>query len=107
MDEIECKGKAMQMRVIQFKEPEHFLKIFGNTIVILKGGIESGFNSPRSALKDFKPNFGFTKINQMFQIRGRRIVEVDVSAKNLNSNDIFFVKTELKRGFTWIGKVSR
>uniref|UniRef100_A0AC34FN51 HP domain-containing protein n=1 Tax=Panagrolaimus sp. ES5 TaxID=591445 RepID=A0AC34FN51_9BILA len=101
IDEMECKGKATQMRVIQFKEPEHFLKMFGNVLVILKGGVESGFKSPRANLNDF---FKHDHSCQMFQIRGRRIVEVNVEAKNLNSNDIFFVKTNHKQGYTWIGK---
>lgn len=40
----------------------------------------------------------------MYQIRGKRIIEVDPIASNLNSNDIFFIKTVDKKAFTWFGK---
>uniref|UniRef100_A0AC34R3T8 Gelsolin-like domain-containing protein n=1 Tax=Panagrolaimus sp. JU765 TaxID=591449 RepID=A0AC34R3T8_9BILA len=51
IDENDFKGKSVQIRIIQSKEPEHFLKLFNDSIVILKGGVDSGFKSTSKAKK--------------------------------------------------------
>ena len=40
----EVGWSSQMVRVVQGKEPLHFLRCFGRRITILQGGIESGFN---------------------------------------------------------------
>lgn len=45
LDNQDCRGAAVQVRVVQSKEPTHFAAIFGGFIVTLSGGKASGFKS--------------------------------------------------------------
>lgn len=45
IDNEDLGGKAMQIRVVQGKEPRHFIKMFGGNLLVLKGGKGSGFKN--------------------------------------------------------------
>ena len=41
----ELSGKATQVRVVQGREPRHFIKMFGGKMVVFSGGKASGFKN--------------------------------------------------------------
>ncbi|XP_076464098.1 advillin-like [Babylonia areolata] len=93
MDDNELNGAAVQVRVVQGREPEHFLTIFKGKMVIFLGGINN--KEPDSSTR-------------LFQIRGTKTVntkavQVQPRAGSLNSSDVFIVDTE-KDIFLWVGK---
>lgn len=45
-------GRAVQVRVVQGKEPDHFLAIFGGKLVIYSGGRASSFESQEGEKDD-------------------------------------------------------
>lgn len=92
MDDNELNGAAVQIRVVQGQEPEHFLLIFKGKMVIFLGGINN--KEPESNTR-------------LFQVRGTKslntkAVQVQPRAGSLNSNDVFIADTE-KKVFLWIG----
>eukprot|EP00794_Sanderia_malayensis_P007449 gene7449-8271_t len=98
----ELGGGPVQVRVVQNKEPEHFLRVFNGKMIILKGGMDSGFKSRRRGSS--------SKAKEdvhLFQIKGTseintRAVEVTARAASLNSNDVFLLKSP-KKAFVWEG----
>ncbi|XP_029444847.1 adseverin isoform X1 [Rhinatrema bivittatum] len=91
-------GRPVQVRVSQGKEPAHLLSLFKDKplIVYKEGTSRKGGQTAASPIR-------------LFQIRRNlafitRIVEVDVDAGSLNSNDVFVLKLKNNSGFTWIGK---
>ncbi|XP_078406100.1 gelsolin-like isoform X1 [Cetorhinus maximus] len=86
-----------QVRVVQGKEPAHLMSMFGGKpMVIYKGGTsrEGGESAPAD--------------NRLFQVRASssgstRAVEVEAVASNLNSNDVFVLKTP-GSSFVWVGQ---
>lgn len=94
VDENEVSGKAVQIRVTQGQEPEHFLRIFQGKLIVLKGD-GSNPNAPEDH-------------NMLFHIRGStevntRAQQVDVDASSLNSGDAF-VLIHGEESYLWIGK---
>ncbi|KAL8612457.1 hypothetical protein ACOMHN_058585 [Nucella lapillus] len=92
MNENDLNGTAVQIRVVQGREPEHFLLIFKGKMVIFLGGINN--KEPESSTR-------------LFQVRGTRslntkAVQVLPRAGSLNSNDVFIADTE-KKLYLWIG----
>ncbi|KAM7323153.1 hypothetical protein ACRRTK_017259 [Alexandromys fortis] len=91
-------GQAVQVRVSQGKEPAHLLSLFKDKpLIIYKNG-----TSKKEGQVPAPPT-------RLFQVRRNlasitRIVEVDVDANSLNSNDVFVLKLPQNNGFTWIGK---
>ncbi|XP_051923855.1 gelsolin-like isoform X2 [Hippocampus zosterae] len=81
----ELGGGAVQVRVVQGKEPAHFMSMFGGQpMVVYKGGTsrERGQTQPASL--------------RLFQIRANvagdsRAVEVRASSSSLNSSDVFLL----------------
>ncbi|XP_041478861.1 advillin-like isoform X2 [Lytechinus variegatus] len=108
-------GAAVQIRVVQGKEPQHFLQLFKGKMIIHLGGCESGFKhvdeEEAGKSSGFKNQQGEDKKAnkvRMYQVKGTneyntRAVEVESSAKSLNSNDIFVVKGP-KTLYIWAGK---
>lgn len=100
----EMGGSPVQVRVVQNKEPEHFLRVFKGRMIVMKGGIESGFRKrSNSQSEQSKVAEGV----QLFHIRGTtefntRAVEVIGRAASLNSNDVFLLRTE-EKAFMWEG----
>ncbi|RDD46509.1 Advillin [Trichoplax sp. H2] len=95
-------GMATQIRVVQNKEPEHFLLIFKGKLVIFEGGCASGFKNVND--KDSYDTDGI----MLFQIHGTtafntKAIQVAERASSLNSNDVFVLKTPQETAI-WVGK---
>jgi uncharacterized protein YcnI len=85
-------GKGViQVRVVQNKEPDHFLSHFKGRFLVKKGKRDEPSNKQ-----------GFFHIRGIDAINIRAI-EVTQLTKHLNSNDTFVLLTETK-GFVWHGK---
>jgi len=100
----ELGGRAVQIRVVQGKEPQHFLRIFRGKLVIFMGGHASGFKNVHD--HDSYDVDG----TRMFQIRGTcandvRAVQVEEVARSLNSDDVFVLETPTTT-YLWMGKGS-
>ncbi|RUS90547.1 hypothetical protein EGW08_001724, partial [Elysia chlorotica] len=96
----ELGGAPVQVRVVQYKEPPHFMSMFGGKMVIFEGG-KAGWASKGE--KDSGPGDKY-----MLQVRGTsalncKAVQVPLRASSLNSNDVFviFTKTAV---YSWAGK---
>ncbi|KAB0343802.1 hypothetical protein FD754_020728 [Muntiacus muntjak] len=91
-------GQAVQIRVSQGKEPAHLLSLFKDKpLIIYKNG-----TSKKEGQAPAPPT-------RLFQVRRNlasitRIVEVDVDANSLNSNDVFVLKLRQNNGYIWVGK---
>ncbi|KRZ67970.1 Gelsolin, cytoplasmic, partial [Trichinella papuae] len=86
-------GKAAQVYVKQGKEPERFLKLFENEIVILMDSKQVINNNNDDDDKD----------NHLFRIRNGCAVQVKKEASSLNSNDVFVLATK-EIVYLWQGK---
>uniref|UniRef100_A0A8C7KAN1 Gelsolin n=1 Tax=Oncorhynchus kisutch TaxID=8019 RepID=A0A8C7KAN1_ONCKI len=93
----ELGGGAVQVRVIQGKEPAHLMSLFGGQpMVVHQGGTSREGGQAQAA------------DTQLFQVRSNpagctRAIEVDAAASNLNSNDVFVLVTPAS-SFIWVGK---
>ncbi|CAH1246516.1 AVIL [Branchiostoma lanceolatum] len=104
VDEEEFGGSATQIRVVQGKEPEHFLRIFKGKMITFSGGKGSGFKNLRE--HDSYDADG----TRLFQIKGTsevntRAVQVAEEAAALNSSDVFVLETP-GNTYLWFGKGS-
>ncbi|XP_063345196.1 gelsolin-like [Pelmatolapia mariae] len=94
----ELEGSAVQVRVIQGKEPAHLMSLFGDKpLVVYKGGTSR--ENGQSEAAD----------TRLFQIRANpagntRAVEVEPSSSRLNSNDVFLL---VFPSGSWMWKGSR
>ena len=94
----------MQVRVVQNKEPDHFLLVFQGKMVVHSGGKASAFRN--RADTDSYDIDG----TRLFHVRGTnefdtRAVQVEEKASSLNSNDCFVLETP-DSTYIWYGKVS-
>ncbi|CAM4518876.1 unnamed protein product [Lepidochelys olivacea] len=91
-------GQAVQIRVSQGKEPTHLLSLFKDKplIVYKDGTSKKGGQKPPPSTRLFQIRRNLASIT--------RIVEVDVDATSLNSNDVFVLKLPTNSGYTWVGK---
>ena len=101
IDNNQFSGKAVQVRVVEGKEPPHFMAIFGGEMIIYRGGFDSGFNNSTSQHS--------SNHTILLQVRGTspyntKAVEVECRASSLNSNDVFVLLTTDKV-YVWAGKV--
>lgn len=99
----ELGGAAVQVRVVQGKEPAHFITIFSGKMIILRGGKASSFDGKGAVDTGIPENF-------LLQVRGNdshntRATEVDARAASLNTNDVFLLKTG-GHSYIWCGKGS-
>ncbi|KRZ51973.1 Gelsolin, cytoplasmic, partial [Trichinella nativa] len=85
-------GKAAQVYVKQGKEPERFLKLFENEIVILMDSKQVINN-----------NNDDDEGNHLFRIRNGCAVQVKREASSLNSNDVFVLAAK-EIVYLWQGK---
>ncbi|KAG7164926.1 Villin-1-like 2, partial [Homarus americanus] len=97
------QGRAVQVRVVQGKEPPHFMAIFGGKMVVFEGGYASSFDGADARDEGHKSSY-------MLQVRGTtshntKAVEVDKRAGCLNSNDCFIIGTH-QMTYVWCGKGS-
>ncbi|XP_067673342.1 advillin-like [Haliotis asinina] len=93
LDDTDLNGRAVQIRVVQGQEPEHFLRLFSGKMIIFLGGINNAVEE------------GPVKV---YHIRGTnefntRAIQVPPRAASLNSNDVFVLETEVLL-YLWIGK---
>jgi hypothetical protein len=98
----DLKGAATQVRVVQGKEPTHFLTIFKGKMIIYSGGTASAFKNKSDA--DSYDTDG----TSLFHVKGTnanntRAVQIEESASRLNSGDAFILKTP-ETVFCWYGK---
>lgn len=100
----ELGGRPVQVRVVQGKEPPHFLAMFAGRMVVYSGGVSSAFDgvdgSHDSTLSD----------TYLMQVRGTtnyntRAVQVECRAGSLNSNDCFVLR-HVGEVLVWCGKGS-
>ncbi|KAL4216978.1 hypothetical protein ACF0H5_023435 [Mactra antiquata] len=97
----ELGGMAVQVRVVQGKEPQHFTAMFDGKMIILFGGT-GGW---KSGQKNDGPGDSY-----MLQVRGTselntKSVQVPMEAASLNSNDVFVVFSKTAT-YIWCGKGS-
>lgn len=95
-------GSAVQIRVVEYKEPLHFMKIFKGRLIIFASGHVNGYQNVHDH-EDYDP-----KRIYMFHIRSdihgnTRANEVIGRAASLNSNDSFIVDSN-RITFVWLGK---
>lgn len=88
----ELGGMAVQVRVVQGREPRHFIKMFGGKMVVFSGGKASGFKNVRD--RDSYDEDG----TRFFRVRGlgpedARAVQVEEVAASLSSDDVFVLET--------------
>ncbi|XP_061189061.1 advillin-like isoform X1 [Saccostrea echinata] len=96
-------GAAVQVRVVQGKEPAHFMSMFDGKMIIFSGG-HAGWGGQQNNNADGPGD------SYMLQVRGTnqlntKAVQVEMDASSLNTNDVFviFTKTQV---FIWCGKGS-
>ena len=92
------------MRVVQNKEPDHFLLVFKGKMVVHSGGRASGF---KNRVDQDSYDVDGTRL---FHVRGTnefntRAVQVEEKASFLNSNDCFVLETP-DYTYIWYGKVN-
>ena len=97
-------GRAVQVRVVQNKEPDHFLLVFQGKMVVHSGGKASAFRN-RADTDSYDVDG-----TRLFHVRGTndfdtRAVQVEEKASSLNSNDCFVLETP-DCTYIWYGKVS-
>lgn len=90
----EVDGRAVQVRVVQGKEPPHFIAMFGGEMSVYLGDADD------SGFEPVKP--------YLLQVRGNtvgeaRAIQVPLRAASLNSNDVFIVATD-SIAYLWCGK---
>jgi hypothetical protein len=82
-------GEAKQIRVVQGKEPQHFLKIFGGLMVVHKGK----YNAEENYLNKTK----------LYQLKGSFelgiLLEVEPRLRSVNINESLLLTTPLKTYF--------
>ncbi|KAM4745002.1 gelsolin-like isoform 2-T2 [Anableps anableps] len=95
----ELGGGAVQVRVVQGKEPAHLMSLFGGQpMVVYKGGTSREGGQSKAAE------------TRLFQVRSNpagdtRAVEVDPSSSCLNSNDAFLLVSS-SGSWLWKGRSS-
>lgn len=94
-------GEPVQVRVTQFKEPNHFLMLFKGKLINHTGGKASGFKNVTDATATLCEN-------RLYQVKGTnklntRANEVACICASLNSNDIFVLTTKAAT-YLWCGK---
>ncbi|XP_047319928.1 villin-2-like [Impatiens glandulifera] len=102
------KGRPVQGRVFQGKEPPQFVAIF-QPMVILKGGLSSGYKNyvADKGLNDETYNADSVALIEISgtSIHKNKVVQVDAVATSLNSNHCFLLQSGSSL-FTWHGNQS-
>ncbi|CAM4856581.1 unnamed protein product [Rotaria socialis] len=99
-------GTGTIIRVVQDKEPPHFMAMFQGHMIIFKHGKRSGFRN----LQYHDENTNENEDTYLLQVRGiskydTKAVQVDLRASSLNSNDCFVLFTA-HCVYIWCGKGS-
>eukprot|EP00892_Ulva_mutabilis_P012906 jgi/Ulvmu1/9989/UM059_0038.1 len=101
-----CGGNAVQVRIVQGKEPAHFIAMWQGEMVIYEGGVASGFRTIAEIDEAGDGDDGA----QLFQVRGigsspPYASQVPAVASSLNSGDVFVAVTPEKT-YVWKGEAS-
>jgi len=88
----------VQYREVQGFESDQFLSIFQGRIVIMEGGIDSGFNH-------VKPEAYTARLLHMKGKKNIRVTEVPLSWKSLNDGDVFLLDAGLNL-YQWNGRTA-
>lgn len=101
----ELGGDPVQVRVVQNKEPEHFLALFKGKMIVHEGGVPSGFKNSKES-----QNPCDTDANRLYHVKGKseidtRAIAVKATAASLNSSDCFVLLTQ-GAAFLWNGQHS-
>ena len=96
-------GNPVQVRVVQGKEPQHFLAMFDGQMTVFSGGKASAFDGENGHDRGI-PN------KYMLQVRGTnkfstRAREQEFRAASLNTNDCFVIVND-RDVVVWFGKSS-
>ncbi|CAF0804352.1 unnamed protein product [Adineta ricciae] len=99
-------GTGTIIRVVQDKEPLHFMAMFHGRMIIFKHGKRSGFRN----LQYHDENTSENDDTYLLQVRGlskfdTKAVQVDLRASALNSNDCFVLFSP-QSVYIWCGKGS-
>ncbi|KAK1366196.1 HP domain-containing protein [Heracleum sosnowskyi] len=90
------KGRPLQGRIYQGKEPPQFIAIF-QPMVVLKGGISSGYKNyiADKGLNDETYNADCVALIEISgtAVHNNKAVQVDAVATSLNSNECFIVQS--------------
>lgn len=100
LDEL-LGGEPSEHRVIGGYERKDFLKLFKKPIVILSGGVESGFHHVTP--ETYKPRLLWIKGSK--KLKNVRVMQIEPHAKNMNHGDVFILDLGLKL-FQFNGKNS-
>lgn len=97
-------GRAVQVRVVQGKEPRQFLALFQGRMIVHAGGVASGFKNRKD--NDSLDLDGVS----LFHVKGNcdvntRAIQVAEVAASLNSGDCFVLVTP-STNYVWCGKGS-
>ena len=97
-------GMASQVRVVQNKEPEHFLALWGGAMVVHDGGVASGFTNRADA-----DSFDTDGVS-LYHVHGStpldtRAIQVAEVAGSLNSGDVFVLLTP-STTYVWHGRLA-
>ncbi|XP_057982087.1 villin-2 [Malania oleifera] len=99
------KGRPVQGRIFQGKEPPQFIAIF-QPMILLKGGLSSGYKKLLSdkGLNDESYSADGVALIQISgtSVHNNKAVQVDAVASSLNSNDCFLLQSGSSI-FTWHG----
>lgn len=97
----EVGGRAVQVRVVQGREPQHFLQIFKGKMIMFLGGHASGFKN-RNDTDSYDVDG-----TRLFHVQGTcaddvRAVQAPEVAASLNADDVFVLETP-KETYVWFG----
>jgi len=96
-------GLPVQVRVVEGKEPAHFLAMFGGKMTIFQGGNSSVFDGDSAISRDI-PSSYLLQVKGSSQLSCKAIAE-QFSASSLNTNDCFVLVTP-EGVIVWAGKGS-
>ncbi|KAJ7556702.1 hypothetical protein O6H91_05G094900 [Diphasiastrum complanatum] len=102
------RGRPVQARYVEGKEPPQFIALFQG-IIVFQGGQSSGYKQLISS-KDLIDETYSEESVALFRVRGTgphntRAVQVKAAATSLNSSDCFILQTE-RTLFLWYGSFS-
>lgn len=95
-------GEPVQVRVVQNKEPNHFLSLFKGKMVVHEGGVPSAFKNRNETSNVSVDGIGLYHVRGTNDINTRG-VQVPASASSLNSSDCFVLKTD-DAVYVWQGR---
>lgn len=111
----QLSGEATQARVVQGKEPDHFLSLFKGKMIVHQGGVDSGFTNKKSTSSSSSDATSSSEVEEksgsetrLYHIKGTRkentrAVQVEAKSSSLNSGDVFCLVTQ-EGAFVWNGQ---